>query len=145
MLCCLPYWTIASASGCSDFCSSAIAMSISLLFFVSKKRTFVTCGFPSVIVPVLSKIMVSTLHNNSSGSPPLIRMPWCAHLPVPTISAVGVASHSAQGHAITITAAKYKSAVSNDVRTIKYRTINVIVAKRTTIGTKYAEIVSTTP
>lgn len=66
----------------------------------------VTFGFPSVIVPVLSKTIASILHATSSGSPHLIRIPFCAHFPVPTIIAVGVASPSAQGHAITMTAEK---------------------------------------
>ena len=40
----------------------------------------------------------------SSGSPPLMRMPFCAPTPVPTITAVGVARPRAQGHAISSTA-----------------------------------------
>lgn len=35
----------------------------------------------------------------SSGSPPLIRMPFCAPTPVPTITAVGVARPREQGQA----------------------------------------------
>ncbi|MEI6672933.1 MAG: hypothetical protein WCL02_06495 [bacterium] len=42
----------------------------------------------------------------SSGSPHLTKRPCCAHFPVPTIIAVGVASPNAHGHAMTITAAK---------------------------------------
>jgi hypothetical protein len=37
----------------------------------------------------------------SKTSPPLIRMPYEAAIPVPTITAVGVASPRAHGHAIT--------------------------------------------
>ena len=61
----------------------------------------VTVGFPSVIVPVLSNITVSTLCASSKASPLFISIPFSAPLPVPTIIAVGVASPSAQGHAIT--------------------------------------------
>ena len=64
----------------------------------------VTSGLPFVSVPVLSKTMVLTLQAISNGSPPLIRMPFSAALPVPTIRAVGVANPSAHGQAMTITA-----------------------------------------
>jgi hypothetical protein len=59
---------------------------------------------PVVTVPVLSTTTVSTRRVDSSTSGPLIRMPSCAPRPVPTISAVGVASPSAQGHAMISTA-----------------------------------------
>lgn len=39
----------------------------------------------------------------SSGSPPLIRIPFCAPTPVPTITAVGVASPKEQGQAMART------------------------------------------
>ena len=54
-----------------------------------------------VIVPVLSTITVSTLCNFSSVAASLIKIPSRAPLPTPTIIAVGVASPSAQGQAIT--------------------------------------------
>lgn len=44
-----------------------------------------------------------TLRAISSGSPPLMRMPFCAPTPVPTMTAVGAASPKAQGHAIANT------------------------------------------
>ena len=66
----------------------------------------VTSGFPWVSVPVLSKMIAWILHAISSGSPHLTKRPYCAHFPVPTMIAVGVASPNAHGHAITITAAK---------------------------------------
>ena len=52
-------------------------------------------------VPVLSKTMVVIDDILSKTSPPLIRMPYEAATPVPTITAVGVASPRAHGHAIT--------------------------------------------
>jgi hypothetical protein len=61
-------------------------------------------GRPSVSVPVLSNATTETSCAISSASASLIRMPWRAATPVPTISAVGVASPSAQGQAITSTA-----------------------------------------
>jgi len=62
-----------------------------------------TDGWPDVKVPVLSKTMVVTLLIFSKTSPPLMRIPYLAAIPVPTMTAVGVASPSAQGHAITRT------------------------------------------
>ena len=60
----------------------------------------VTCGLPSVIVPVLSKTMASTSCKVSKASADLIKIPWLAPLPVPTIIATGVAKPSAQGQEI---------------------------------------------
>ena len=59
---------------------------------------------PVVTVPVLSSTTVSTRRVDSSTSGPLIRMPSWAPRPVPTISAVGVASPSAHGQAMISTA-----------------------------------------
>ena len=59
---------------------------------------------PVVTVPVLSSTTVSTARVDSSTSGPRIRMPSCAPRPVPTSSAIGVASPSAQGHAMMSTA-----------------------------------------
>ena len=57
-----------------------------------------------VTVPVLSSTTVSTRRVDSSTSGPRSRMPSWAPRPVPTISAVGVASPSAQGQAMMRTA-----------------------------------------
>ena len=57
-----------------------------------------------MIVPVLSSTTVSTWRVDSSTSGPLISSPSCAPRPVPTISAVGVASPSAHGQAMISTA-----------------------------------------
>ena len=75
--------------------------------------TSVTEGLPSVIVPVLSKTTVSTLCAVSSASPPRIRMPISAPLPVPTMIAVGVARPSAHGQAMISTATALSSAYVN--------------------------------
>jgi hypothetical protein len=64
-------------------------------------RSFIN-GYPKVRVPVLSNTTVVTRLIFSSTVPPsLIKTPNEAAIPVPTITAVGVASPSAQGHAIT--------------------------------------------
>ena len=47
----------------------------------------------------------------SRGSPPLMRIPFCAPTPVPTIMAVGVARPSAQGHEMSSTAIAWRKAV----------------------------------
>ena len=58
-------------------------------------------------MPVLSNTTVVSLPAISSASPPLIRMPFSAPLPVPTMIAVGVARPRAHGQAMisTVTAA----------------------------------------
>ena len=59
---------------------------------------------PVVTVPVLSSTTVSTWRVDSSTAGPLMSSPSCAPRPVPTSSAVGVASPSAQGQAMMSTA-----------------------------------------
>ena len=91
---------MARAIGCSEACSSAPASrraSGSPATSTSRIR-------PSVTVPVLSSTIVSTRRVDSSTSGPLISSPSWAPRPVPTISAVGVASPSAQGQAMISTA-----------------------------------------
>ena len=63
--------------------------------------TVLTVGIPWVKVPVLSNTTIVTRFIFSNMSAPLIRTPNLAATPVPTITAVGVASPSAQGHATT--------------------------------------------
>ena len=65
------------------------------------------------MVPVLSRTTVSMLWAVSRASADLIRMPFVAPLPVPTIIAVGVASPSAQGQEITRMEIPIESANSN--------------------------------
>ena len=59
---------------------------------------------PWVTVPVLSMTIVSSARVDSSTSGPLMTTPSWAARPEPTSSAVGVASPSAQGQAMTSTA-----------------------------------------
>ncbi len=56
-----------------------------------------------MIVPVLSKTIVSMRLSRSSDSAFLIKIPCSAPLPTPTVIAVGVARPRAQGQAITST------------------------------------------
>ena len=60
-----------------------------------------TTGVPDVNVPVLSKTTVVMPFIFSSTSPPLINTPNVAAIPVPTITAVGVARPKAHGQATT--------------------------------------------
>ena len=84
---------IAWAIGCSEASSSAPASRSSSARSVPGRRTTSTSVMrPVVTVPVLSSTTVSTVRVDSSTSGPLIRMPSCAPRPVPTSSAVGVAS-----------------------------------------------------
>jgi hypothetical protein len=71
-----------------------------------------------------------------------MRIPFCAHLPVPTINAVGVAKPSAQGQAMTITAEKYNSDAVSPAPTMKNQTRNTSNAMIITVGTNTAEILS---
>ena len=60
-------------------------------------------NFPTVTVPVLSKTTRLTPLTASSARPPLIKIPFFAPTPVPTMIAVGVLKPRAQGHATTTT------------------------------------------
>ncbi len=62
-----------------------------------------------VSVPVLSITTVVSLWAVSSASPPRIKTPFSAPLPVPTMMEVGVAKPRAQGQAIIKTATKLSS------------------------------------
>ena len=96
---------MARATGCSEACSSApTRRSNSARSVVSATTTSRTCMRPVVTVPVLSSTIVSTRRVDSSTSGPLMRMPSWAPLPVPTSSAVGVASPRAHGQAMISTA-----------------------------------------
>ena len=103
--------TTARASGCSLPVSAEPAQrSSSLSAIPPRGATSVTSGWPFVMVPVLSKTMVRTSFMVWMASPERIRMPFWAPMPLPTISAVGVARPSAHGQAITITATPAKTA-----------------------------------
>ncbi len=97
----------------------------------------VISGSPLVKVPVLSKTIVSSLWAVSKLSPPLIKIPFSAPLPVPTITAVGVANPRAQGQAIIITATKVKRAKVKGGNGPKLNHMTkVAMAIEITIGTK---------
>ena len=124
--------TIAAPMGCSLF-DSALPISSANRWAESwlggkVVNSLTTRGFPSVIVPVLSNTTVLICASNvysqsahiglpfptflacSNGSPPLIRMPFRAPTPVPTIMAVGVARPSEQGQAMDNTVIAYSKA-----------------------------------
>lgn len=83
-----------------------------------------------------------TLQSFSSGSPHLMRIPFSAHFPVPTINAVGVASHNAHGHAMTITAEKYNKDEVSHAPMKKNRMTKTKSATTITVGTNIEEILS---
>ena len=84
----------------------------------------VTTGFPSVSVPVLSIITVSIFPAVSRLTASLIRIPFSAPLPMPTMTAVGVASPNAHGQAITstVTAARIPCVMPPDGSKTSHRT-----------------------
>ncbi len=99
--------------------------------------TSVTVGRPSVMVPVLSSRTVVTSPARWSASPPLIRMPSSAPLPVATITAVGTASPMAQGQAMISTAtAAAKARTAEPESAATYQTTKVAMASDSTTGTK---------
>ena len=69
-----------------------------------------TLGFPEVIVPVLSNTIVSIECSCSNIAADLIKIPFSAALPVPTMIATGVAKPKAQGQEITNTLIALESA-----------------------------------
>ena len=101
----------------------------------------VTCGFPIVIVPVLSKTIALILCAVSKASPLLIKIPFSAPFPVATIIAVGVARPSAHGQAITRTETKIVRANAKLSPLINHKRA-AIKAITNTMGTKYPETVS---
>lgn len=66
-------------------------------FVPFRGRISVTFGRPSVMVPVLSMTTVSMAWAVSRASPDLMRIPFSAPLPVPTMMATGVARPRAHG------------------------------------------------
>ena len=109
---------MARAIGCAEAVSSAPATaSTSPTSSPAAGTTATTDISPVVTVPVLSSTTVSTSRVDSSTSGPLIRMPSWAPRPVPTSSAVGVASPSAQGQATTSTAVAARNAGPTSVPT----------------------------
>ena len=103
----------------------------------SAATTSVSFGRPSVSVPVLSTMSVSTLAKRSSASASLMRTPAWAPRPVAVMTDIGVASPSAQGHAMIRTDTADTMAYTmlgsgpNRVQATKAR-----IAISTTAGTK---------
>ena len=87
-----------------------------------------TSGFPSVIVPVLSNTHTSTSLELSKVSPFLMRIPYSAALPTPTVTAVGVARPSAHGHATTRIEMRQVRANNKPEPATKYHNRNTIIA-----------------
>ena len=106
--------TIAAARGCSELFSIAATQPRS--WFSSNAATVATSvrvGTPLVMVPVLSRMIASSLCAVSSASAERIRMPCSAPLPVPTVIDIGVASPKAQGQAMIRTETAATSANTN--------------------------------
>ena len=101
--------------------------------------TSVTCGLPAVIVPVLSKTIVRIFSETSSALPLLMRIPFSAPRPIPTMTAVGVASPMAQGQAMIKTATALSNAILSACSggAVKYQATNVTAAMAITAGVKY--------
>ena len=133
----------ACAIGCSLACSTAPARRrTSARVAPFSGTTSASCIFPSVTVPVLSSTTVVIRRVCSRISGPLIRIPSCAPRPVPTISAVGVASPSAQGQAMISTAtAAVNAAAESPVKASQ--PARVASESPITTGTKTAETRST--
>ena len=94
---------------------------------------------PVVTVPVLSSTIVSTLRVDSRISGPFISRPSCAPRPVPTSSAVGVASPSAHGQAMISTAtAAVKAKVVSSPAPIQKPSVETAIP--ITTGTNTPEI-----
>ena len=102
-------------------------------------------GWPSVSVPVLSTTIVSTFSKPSSASAFLIRMPFCAPLPVPTMIDIGVARPSAQGQAMISTATAFTIAYAiAGCGPTRPQMMNVMMAAMTTAGTNQPATTSAT-
>ena len=101
----------------------------------------VSAGVPRVIVPVLSRTTAVTRRAVSSASPLPMRMPSSAARPVPTMTAVGVASPSAHGQAMMSTAMVVVIAmVSQPVSgPSSAQATKVAAARPSTSGTNQAE------
>ena len=97
-------------------------------------------GYALVIVPVLSKTIVSILWAQSRAAPDLIRTPCSAPFPVPTMMAVGVARPRAPGQAIVNTATNTVSAKTAIAQEDQVPAVRRAIPN--TMGTKIPETVS---
>jgi hypothetical protein len=94
-----------------------------------------------VTVPVLSSTITFALRAVSRASPPLISIPCCAPLPVPTITATGVASPSAHGQAIISTEISTVNASLKSPVPMSHA-VPASMARAMTTGTNMPEILS---
>ena len=101
----------------------------------------VTLGSPFVIVPVLSRATICILPASSSDAAVLNKMPDFAPLPLPTITATGVARPSAHGQLITSTEIPRASAYPKLCPTAS-QTQNAINAITITQGTNTPDTLS---
>ena len=127
--------TTARASGCSLPDSSAAAIRSASLESIAASAISTSVGLPSVSVPVLSNATMRARCAISSAPASFTRMPWRAATPVPAMIAAGVASPSAQGHAITSTATAFSVACAQSPLA-KPHAIHVTSAIATITGTK---------
>ena len=109
---------------------------------LSRAMMSVSVNSPCVKVPVLSRTTADNFPARSNDSVFLKRMPRCAPMPVPTITAVGVASPNAHGHAITSTATNRSIAGVNPSPTNTHHARNVAKAIPITTGTNTLATVS---
>jgi len=102
-----------------------------------------TSGRPIVIVPVLSTTTASIFLAFSKVSAFLINIPDSAPLPIPTISAVGVARPKAHGQAIINTVTRVtKACVTFGSGPTKNHNNELIIEMLITTGTKIDAILS---
>ena len=99
-----------------------------------------TLGLPSVRVPVLSTISVSTFSISSKPSASLINTPSRAPRPIPTITEIGVANPKAQGQAMmsTDTAATKPCAMPGGGPSVAQR-MKLSKAITITVGTNHPD------
>ena len=103
----------------------------------------VTCGFPCVIVPVLSSAAICAFPVFSKDTAVLKSIPFFAPTPFPTIIATGVARPSAHGQLITRT--DIPRAIANPiVCPSKSHAMMVITAMEMTKGTNTPDTLSAT-
>ena len=134
--------TIDLAIGCELLAS--ILNSTSIISCSSPSKTFKDLieNLPVVKVPVLSNIIVFVFANSSRVLPPFIKIPFLAALPIPTITAVGVARPIAQGQEITSTAIACSMLCCVLKSKPNLLSRNVVNEIPSTIGTKMALILS---
>ncbi len=97
--------------------------------------TSVNSGSPLVKVPVLSKTIAFIWCAICSDSALFINMPFSAPMPVPTITAVGVASPKAHGQAMIKTAINTVKAKTNPAPANNH-VIKARIPMTITVGTK---------